>query len=275
MIYSKIHEALNSDIAITYLWPYKMTEKQLKKNFYVSNTVKPYSRFFLVLNGKTTFTFNGADGKKKKVSAGAGDIVYLPNDLEYNSYWENINEINHISIVFNITDSYNQNIVLNPEIVVITHDNNEILHNAFENIYNLWCRGEIGYKIKCRSLFYDILTAILKDCLKYEYSKKHNDIYKSILYLENNYLEEISVANLAKMSNMCETSFRSKFKSKIGMTPIEYKNYLKIKKAAELLKSGEYSVYEAADFVNITEMSYFHKLFKKHYKTTPAKYAKQ
>ena len=48
------------------------------------------------------------------------------------------------------------------------------------------------------------------------------------------------------------------------MSPIEYKNMLKIKKAAELLKTGGFSVTETAKEVNIEDIYYFSKMFKKY-----------
>ena len=56
------------------------------------------------------------------------------------------------------------------------------------------------------------------------------------------------------------------------MSPVTYKNYLRIKKAKELIESGEYNVTEAAIAVNIPDICYFHKLFKKFYDAAPGKF---
>ena len=56
------------------------------------------------------------------------------------------------------------------------------------------------------------------------------------------------------------------------MSPITYKNYLRIKKSCDLLRSGEYSISEAADAVNIPDICYFYKLFTRFIVVTPKKY---
>ena len=94
-------------------------------------------------------------------------------------------------------------------------------------------------------------------------------IYKGIIFLENNYLQDISVGNLAEMCSTSEGNFRRLFKKYKNMSPITYRNYLRIKKACDLLGSGEYSVAEAAEAVNIPDVCYFYKLFAKFMNTTP------
>ena len=90
-----------------------------------------------------------------------------------------------------------------------------------------------------------------------------------ILYLENNYLQDVTVSELAKMCNTSESNFRRLFKKYKKMSPVTYKNYLKIKKSCDLLRSGEYSIAEAADAVNIPDICYFYKLFIRFMNVTP------
>lgn len=46
------------------------------------------------------------------------------------------------------------------------------------------------------------------------------------------------------------------------MSPVEYINKLRIKKACELLKSGMYTVSEAAEKTGFTNVYYFSRIFK-------------
>ena len=163
---------------------------------------------------------------------------------------------------------------MSDEIFVIVKDKYNIYSSRFFKFHNEYINNTLGSKLKCRSIFLDILHNILLDCLDTKYRGTTNSVYKGIMYIDNNYMEEISVNSLAMMCNMCETSFRQKFKKLKGMSPIEYKNYLRITKAAELLKSGEYTITEAAQTVNIPDIYYFSKLFKKHFLTSPREYLK-
>ena len=72
------------------------------------------------------------------------------------------------------------------------------------------------------------------------------------------------------MCSMCESRFRRKFSEYAGMPPIKYRNFLRVKKAAELLSGGEYTVSEAAELVGIPDVSYFCRLFREQMGVKPS-----
>ena len=276
MIYSNLYDLLNDDISITHLSSHKLlTKREIRYKFVCLRGMRPHSRFFLVLNGETYFTFTSADGTEKNITAVKDDIVYLPSDIEYSSEWNKSYAVDYISLEFSVEDKCHEPVLMNDELFVIAHDKYGIFRKRFDNIYSVFTAGTLGYKLKCRSMFYDLLLNIAMDGMKAEYKNPDNSIYNGVLYIENNYMEDISVSELARMSNMCETSFRMKFSKLKGMSPIEYKNYLRIKKAAELLRNEEYTVSEAAESVNIPDICYFSKLFKRHYGMSPREYKRK
>ena len=48
------------------------------------------------------------------------------------------------------------------------------------------------------------------------------------------------------------------------MSPVDYRNSLRIRRAAELLRTGRFTVGEAAKQVGIEDIKYFGKLFKRY-----------
>ncbi len=246
--------------------------KDTSKNFVCKKGTRPYSRLFLILNGEIEFVFFDKNCQSKTVIASANDIVYLPDDAAYESCWKNENEIDYLSIEFKLEDCFKNPILLNEEITVIIKDKYNIFTTLFENFYSTYTLGAIGYKLKMMSIFFEILSKIAVEHTRNDIKSIDSSILKGVLYLENNYMETISVKELAKMSNMCETSFRAKFHKIKGMSPIEYKNYLRIKRAAELLKNEEYTVSLAAETVNIPDICYFSKLFKRYIGVPPREY---
>ena len=61
------------------------------------------------------------------------------------------------------------------------------------------------------------------------------------------------------MCNMSSSSFRQKFHNATGMSPIKYKNYIIMRKASELIKSGEFTISEVADKLNFDDIYYFNR----------------
>ena len=221
-----------------------------------------YSRFFYVVNGLIIFNKN----TKKELCAPAGTIVYLPSDATYKSEWP-VGEVGeYISINFQIADSL---LELPDKICIVTFDKNEYYLKMFKNAHKIWIQGSIGYKLEVLSELYKILYSMDNDIFRQKAKQTHQLIYKGIIFLENNYLQNITVEYLAKLCNTSEGNFRKLFKKYKNMSPITYRNYLRIKKACVLLNSGEYSVSEAAEAVNIPDICYFYKLFSKFMNTTP------
>ena len=83
------------------------------------------------------------------------------------------------------------------------------------------------------------------------------------MHIENNYLEDTCIEELAQMCHVSTSTFRRLFVEYKSETPIKYRNILRLKRAEELLKSGEYTVSEAAEASAIPDVAYFSKLFKK------------
>ena len=69
-----------------------------------------------------------------------------------------------------------------------------------------------------------------------------SDILKTVEYMDANYKEEIRIEDLTQLSHLSETHFRRKFSEYMKITPGEYINLLRVKKACELLRYTDCSI---------------------------------
>lgn len=83
---------------------------------------------------------------------------------------------------------------------------------------------------------------------------------------------DISVEKLAADLNMSRSSFQRKLKGLTGLSPVEFIRLIRLKKAAELLRDGNYRVSEVAYMVGFNKPSYFTSLFKKQYGVLPKEF---
>ena len=86
--------------------------------------------------------------------------------------------------------------------------------------------------------------------------------------------QEFNVDSLCNLLNMSRTSFYNKIKALTNQAPADYIRAIRLNRAAELLKTGKYSVIEVADMTGYNDAKYFREVFKKHFKVSPSKYAK-
>jgi len=81
-----------------------------------------------------------------------------------------------------------------------------------------------------------------------------------------------SVEQLCSMAGYGRTVFFNKLKSLTGLSPNEYIREVRIKRAAQLLEVGEYTVSQITYMVGMNDSRYFSKCFKQRYGMTPTEY---
>ena len=74
--------------------------------------------------------------------------------------------------------------------------------------------------------------------------------------------------------NMSPSTLYRKLKGLIGISANEYIRKIKMRKAAEMLASGQYNVSETSWNVGISSVIYFRQCFKEEYGVSPSEYRK-
>ena len=98
---------------------------------------------------------------------------------------------------------------------------------------------------------------------------------KLLNFMENNIdNSDLTVEDMVSEMAYGRTVFFNKLKGLTGLAPIEFIRELRIKRAAQLLRSGEYNVSQITYMVGMSDSRYFSKCFKKVYGMTPSEYKK-
>lgn len=91
-------------------------------------------------------------------------------------------------------------------------------------------------------------------------------------WLREHWCEVPAVEDLATLADMTERSFKRRFKSATGHTPIDYLQRLRIEHAKQQLESSGLPVEEISVSVGYEEPAFFRKLFKRITGLTPSAY---
>lgn len=101
-------------------------------------------------------------------------------------------------------------------------------------------------------------------------------IEKVIKLIEENMADsDFNVEKLAGMLNVSRTLFYKKIKNITGYQPIELMRTIRLKKAAQLLETGDYNITEVAYMLGYNDIRYFSTTFKKQYGKSPSIYQKE
>lgn len=189
-------------------------------------------------------------------------VAYFPERLNYKRE-ASVDEL--IVVHFNISDS------INSAIEFFEVQNSETLCEMFKTLLATWQGREIGYKYKCTSILYDILSECYRENFKVRH--KGSKIRESVDYIQANFKDpELSIPDIAKKSFMSEVYFRKLFKKEYGISPQKYIVNLRIQNAAALISSGYYSLKDIAIMSGYTDYKYFTIEFKRCLGVSPSKY---
>jgi len=227
----------------------------------------PVERFVYIIQGKVCFSF-----QRDALTAGSLDMVYLPRDTAYCSQWAE--DSIFMVVDLSLRDSTGQDIRFGDNPCVLFHDTHRVYDGLLTELAEKAdVKGPFDW-LERLSLCFKLLCDMARDTNKEELDADRSLIKKGVDYLERNLSCDFSVGYLARMCNLSPSSFRRIFQKTKGMSPVEYRNRLRIRKATALLRSGMYTVGEVAEQVDIRDIQYFGKLFKRYAGINPSELKK-
>lgn len=159
--------------------------------------------------------------------------------------------------------------------------NEDSVHILFCKLFNLLSKKPPVYEMLAKSYLYEILANIIllnkpkeiEVCEDLISNTKH--IKKSINYINQAYVEHITIPELAKMANMSTGHFIKLFKQMTSLSPIDYLIRLRLSKAAEKLCQTKESISNIAMDSGFNNFAYFTRTFQKKFGCTPSEYRKK
>lgn len=215
------------------------------------------------------------DCNQKRVTAKEGSLViFNSNELHRGVALRNIKSI---VIIFELS-VFSQEIAHEGIIFQNLIDNDIFIQQKMQEIFCENQEKQIGYKLASKGILYALITYLLRNYVvkkldANENSKRNKNLIRLntvIQYIEQNYTEPISNKTLASLIHLSEDRFNHLFRESMGISPLNYMNEIRLKKAKHLLETGEYTVSEVALEVGFYDLNHFGRLFRKKYQCTPS-----
>ncbi len=233
------------------------------KSFQCIGNPKKQNLFLYVEGCKITYT----DTNGNVFTAQNGDVVYTPVGSEYKvDFYDFRSDNSHtVGINFLLFDEKGEEIKLTDKIFIFHTDGNPEISGLFHKapIYDT-ARPYAQKKI--------LLLEIICQLVASQYKNNAKRIDYVLTGILDHPEENLSVAQMAKMCGMSEVYFRKLFKKQINMSPLQYRNQLRLKRACTYLEYGNISVQEISDTLGYSTVSHFIKEFRTHYGCSPLKY---
>ena len=194
-----------------------------------------------------------------------GGIIYLPLNSVHRMIASG-DKLSFTRINFSTYNFDNRQFVFSYQpLVMCTHFDTELM-DIVHSLNKLFLDGTASLKIK--SKLYQLLDKI--DSIASD--KNSSAVNVAIEYIERHYTENIDLKTLVQNSYLSQASLYRAFKKETGMTPVEYKNHLRIEQAKAMLRTEEYTINEISDFLGFDSIYYFCRVFKQFANMSPSEY---
>ena len=164
-----------------------------------------------------------------------------------------------------------------PCLIRPTHPAYVSLRKIFAQISSLFANPVEGYELAIKALLLQVIFLLLQyrtpDGKRSVDTANASEKLKTVLdYIHLHYAEPLTVAGLAAQCYFSEYYFMRFFKKYMGMSCVQYIKNVRLERAADQFENGETNTLEVALSCGFSNLSYFHREFKKKYGMTPKRF---
>ena len=259
MRYLEIKDFLNEDIDIRDVRVLSVRERIKTKNLFKK---RAYSVMFMYISGRRQYV----PSEGEPFFLNPGDVMYVPEGSAYKFCILEGDPLDYaIAVNFLMRDKSGEAVCLSKAPTVLINDTPKHYEPKFLRALatdsgtksrTLLLKSEI-YR-----LFHEIFTEKLyKECEALPF----REILPAINKIEACPAEDTPIPELARLSGVCETKLRKLFSQYTGgLSPVQYRNRLRLEQVTRSLKTQEITVEQAAREAGFRDMAHFYRLYKKY-----------
>lgn len=252
MFYIKIYGGENLGILKEAFFYCNVSRNKVSK---IAPHILNYYDLTFVLKGRLTYIIN-----QKRYTLYKNDAIFLTPGMLRERLAED-RQTQYVSFNFHL----NENIGLETFLKGIISDEIKRLISVFPQSH---LTSSFHSKEKIESILNYILYELINN-LHFESQNKH--IIKILKYIDANLSQNLTLEQISNHVYLTKEYTASLFKKETGKTIIEYINERKMVIAKNMIDSGQNSLKDVALNVGFENYSYFSRLFKKYYGTSPVK----
>lgn len=240
---------------LSLMWALKYNPTVRKKDI----NGRLYHSFLFLKSGQYQITFSGS-----RIDAKDGDLLFFPKG-----------SVHSIELLSDSAECIQVEFDINN--YELPGEKRPMLLNADEGSRELLEKIVCLYEKNDRIAFVEALAYLHKvfaDSLEQlvHFTAQNSCIRPAVRYIEQNLNTPIDVENLAQLCSMSASQMRRLFKKEYQLTPVAFRNNLRMDKAKFMLYHGYNNISETARVLGFDNVYAFSNMFKKHTGVSPTEY---
>ena len=227
---------------------------------------RPENGVFFLLFGEAIF--REESGRITTVSP--GELLFIPRGAKYSM--EYIAPETHFVLTnFNTMSERGEPTVIFDDIRIIATDDELCrIEKIMTSLEMCGKSRDVSAYLRKKELLYRLFVFVSKNAPIARSDDASVRIFEGVRLLEETYLENLPISVFADACHFSVNSFRRHFLESFGMSPVKYRNVMRIKRAAELLSEGGFTVSEVAYACGFDNVGYFCRAYLKAVGETPS-----
>lgn len=235
-----------------------------------------------VINGKIDLTVASKD-----ITLLPGDLYLIDSKVPHSSKSITGNHAVQIQLPYSFLKRYIPNIdelslcfdchTSDPNVI----SNIDNLKMIISEMYTFYDKCDTGGKLKFNSLLFKMLFVLVVDFSKKistsqsrRESKIFNRLDTVLKYSNKNYMNAITLSEIASVACFEESYFCHFFKKNVGLTYIQYLNKIRFSHIVKDLKETDIPLNHLLEIHGFTNYKLFREMFNSEFNTTPGQYRK-
>ena len=234
-----------------------------------------FDEIIYISKGNILYHING-----RNYELNPGDLVLLEKGVLHqpllkknDSYERSVIWVKRAFLVQNSTE--NTNLLTwvkssnNYPIISLCTTDQELIQELISIIENI--NSNYGNDIYRKSAILKLFVLINTLFESSEGTDRNTEYYEAIDYIQNNYMHDISLDNIAESCNLSKFHFSREFKKSYGISAIKYLQKVRLNEVKKRVISGE-TILASVSQCGFTNYTTFLNAFKSEFGTTPSDY---
>jgi len=153
-------------------------------------------------------------------------------------------------------------------------DQNGAIRTIMDGIYREYV-SQKAMNMQIISTYFKLLYLLVRRAIVEPPTSDNSLVERCLGYIHEHYTEDFDISTMAHAVYVSDSYLFRSFKKKMGMTPMHYRNKLRIEKSKLLLCQSDRRLDLIAEDVGFDDVKYFSRLFKKATGMTPGSFRKK
>lgn len=231
---------------------------------------KQESSFGYLVHGSGSFFTD-----TRRIDMQEGELVFIPEGTRYHSLWSGKPDIEYYCLHVSFRTENGSRLEQGWDLQCFSPPGSLDCNTFFARQLLLASSRETGDALEAMTDFYRFVSLCAPLMRPASHPVCSPGVRRALAYIEQHYSESFSIDQLARACFLSPSHLFHLFRDELHITPVDYKNELRVRRALELLSNSSLPIETISHDLGFNSPGYFRRTFSAVTGLTPSEYRKR